>query len=94
MTNSGEESQTQAVPAVVYKFWAQLIEPAYQALLEGRHRFGLTDTDILNQALQIWIWVIQASDTSDILVRDRASQQLQQVLMMSVDGTVFVPPAA
>lgn len=95
MKNDGGVSEPQmSAPEVVHECWVKLIQPAYQALIEGRNRFGLTDTDIMNQALQIWIALIQMADDSDILVRDRASRQVSELKMMTSGGRLIIPPAA
>ena len=93
MSRDGVESQTPTrVFPVVHEFRARLIQPALEAMIEGRHRFGLSDTDILNQALQLWIWIIQASDDSDILVRDRATGELKSLIAVA-NGKQLFPPA-
>ncbi len=95
MTNSGEESTTQAsAPAVVYEFGAKLIAPAFEALMEGRNRFGLTDNDLLNQAFQLWMAIIRIADTADLLARERETGKTNMVIVLTHDGQRIIPPAA
>ena len=80
MTNNDETSGIQADgPEVVHRFWVQLIAPAFQALEEGRIQLGLSHADIINQALQLWIGMIQLSQTDDLLARSRATRELRQI---------------